>query len=222
MNTSTHSTIRRLVVLAFALIAPVLVMGGCEQSMITRANEGAAVLRDFSTSTTPLPQELIESAKAIAVLRASEGGVVVNAAGGKGVMVHRTGDSWSAPIALDIAGGSFGAQIGGKSFDVVMVFRNEAEVAKVINNGAYSIADASATAGPGQGQAKDDNNPVRTFVRTEGLFVGARVGGIAFRVNSDVNHETYGISWSVEEILAGKVKRPLGTSEFYKYLGNAK
>ncbi|MDZ4832129.1 MAG: lipid-binding SYLF domain-containing protein [Phycisphaerae bacterium] len=215
------STLRRLATLVFATIVlatPLTALTGCEQSMVSRSQESAAVLRDFSISSTPIPEDLLSGAKAVAVIRASEGGVVVTGASGKGVMVHRTGDSWSAPIALDLGGGSFGAQIGGKAYDVVMVFRNEAEVEKVIKNGGYSIADASATAGPDQGQAKSDDNPVRTFVRTDGLFVGARVGGVKFTVNDEVNHETYGVSWSVEDILAGKVKRPLGTSNLYKNL----
>ncbi|MBL9148970.1 MAG: lipid-binding SYLF domain-containing protein [Phycisphaerae bacterium] len=220
-SSRTRSSFRTLLAACLAVLGTI-VLGGCEQSMITRTTEATSVLRDYAISDTPIPKSEFESAKAIAVLRASEGGVVVTGGGGKGVMVHRTGDSWSAPIALDLAAGSFGLQIGGKSYDVVMLFRNDDEVQKVINNGGYSVADASANAGPASGDAQDNDNPVRTYVRAAGLFAGARVGGVKFIVNEKVNHETYGVSWTVEDILNGKVKRPLGTSDFYKQLPEPK
>lgn len=205
---------------AFAIVAAMgtLVLGGCEQSMVTRANEAAAALRDFSLSTTPIPPDQFESAVAVAVVRGGEVGVVFSGGGGKGVMVRRNGNEWSAPIALDTAEGSFGAQIGGKSYDVVMLFRNDAEVEKVISNGSYSVADASANAGPAESRAQDNDNPVRTYMKESGLFAGARVGGVGFVVNKDVNNETYGISRSVDEILGGKVDRPRGTGELYRQL----
>ncbi|MFO0826849.1 MAG: lipid-binding SYLF domain-containing protein [Phycisphaerales bacterium] len=203
---------------AVAAIVCLVSLGGCSQSMVTRANAAAAVLRDFQISQNAIPESEFAKARAIAVLRASEGGVVIGGTGGQGVMVQRNGNTWSAPIALDISGGSIGLQLGGKSFDVVMIFTNDAEIDKVIRNGSYSVADASATAGPNQGQARSDDNPVRTFVRASGLFAGARVGGVSFSVNERVNNETYGINATVADILGGKVERPLGTSELYRFL----
>ncbi len=203
-------------------IITVVILGlgltGCGQSMVTRSNDAAGVLRDFSLSAEKIPAEVLADAQAIAVLREAEAGVVVNAGGGQGVMVHRTPKGWSAPIALDSSTGSFGAQIGGKSRDIVMVFMNAAQVDQIIRNGGYSLADASATAGPMDPSARKDDNPVKTYARVEGLFVGARIGGVSFRVNTDVDNETYGMRYTVEEIFAGKVERPLGSSELYRYL----
>jgi lipid-binding SYLF domain-containing protein len=204
-------------VFAFAAF---VTLGGCEHSMITRAGDAAQVLRDFSISETPIPADGFSDAKAIAVLRDTDAGVVLNAVSGKGVMVSRTPSGWSAPIALDVIGGSLGAQIGATSRDVVMVFRSDAEVEKVTQNGTYALAEASALAGPSASSTGHDDNPVRTFVRASGLYAGARVGGIKFVVNDDVNHETYGLRYSTSDILAGKVERPLGTSDLYRQLPN--
>lgn len=214
---SLSSSLRHAVLALVALVA-VLPLTGCEQSMITRSNEAAAVLRDFSLSDTKIPVEAMARAEAIAILRESEAGVVVGAGGGKGVMLQRTAKGWSAPIALDSSTGSFGAQIGGQGRDVVMLFRSKTEVAKVLREDGYSLADATATAGPMSGAAGQDDNPVQTYARVAGLFAGARIGGVKFTINDDVNHETYGMRWTAEEILAGKVERPLGTGELFQLL----
>ncbi|MDZ4756100.1 MAG: lipid-binding SYLF domain-containing protein [Phycisphaerae bacterium] len=220
--TTSQSTYRavaakRFLACAIACVYALLATG-CEQSMVTRSNEAAAVLRDFSLSDQRIPESAFTGAQAIAVLHETEAGVVVNAGGGKGVMVQRTPKGWSAPIALDSSTGSFGAQIGGKSRDIVMVFRSADEVRKIIQSGGYSLADASATAGPMSEAAREDDNPVATYARVAGLFAGARIGGVKFDVNTKVNHETYSMRYTTEEILQGQVERPLGTSELYKYL----
>jgi lipid-binding SYLF domain-containing protein len=215
------STLRFGVRRLLGLLAAAFVVAsstGCEQSMITRSNDAAGVLRDFQLSDQKIPESELKSAQAIAVLRETEAGVVVNAGGGKGVMVQRTKDGWSAPIALDSTTGSFGAQIGGKSRDIVMIFRSQAEVDKVVSSGGYSLADASAAAGPMADAARQDDNPVVTYARVAGIFAGARIGGVKFDVNEQVNRETYGMNFTTEEILEGKAPRPLGTSEFYKLL----
>jgi lipid-binding SYLF domain-containing protein len=205
--------------LLFALALVSLVsMTGCEQSMIARANEAAAVLREFKTGEGQIPSDTLASAEAIAILHESEVGVVVTAGGGKGVMVRRTTKGWSAPLALDTSNGSIGAQIGGQGRDIVMVFRNPVDVAKMLAEDGFAIADASATAGAASGSAGSDGNTVLTYAKTAGLFAGARVGGVGFRINRSVNNETYGYQWSPEDILAGKVERPLGVRELYDLL----
>lgn len=200
------------------LILVLLPLVGCAESMVTRAEKAASVLRDFATSDTPIPTSALANAEAIAVLRETEAGAVVNAGGGQGLMVQRTANGWSAPIALDSTTGSFGAQIGGKSRDVVLVFRSQLEVDRVIRDGGYSLAEAAATAGPASGEAREDDNPVQAFARVSGLYVGARLGGVKFTVNDRVNRETYGMSKSIADILGGKVDRPLGTAEFFRLL----
>jgi lipid-binding SYLF domain-containing protein len=60
---------------------------------------------------------------------------------------------------------------------------------------------------------------VQTYARIAGLFAGARIGGVKFTINDKVNNETYGLRWTAEEILDGKVERPLGTADLYRLLG---
>jgi SH3 domain-containing YSC84-like protein 1 len=221
LTAAMRPSLRRALTLCIGVVALALslgLLGGCEQSMITRSNEAASVLRDFQLSDTKIPDSAFASAQAVAILRESEAGVVVGAGGGKGVMLQRTAKGWSAPIALDSSTGSFGAQIGGKGRDVVMLFRSATEIDKVLREDGYSLADASAAAGPMTGAAGENDNPVQTYVRVAGLFAGARIGGVKFTINDKVNNETYGLRWTAEEILDGKVERPLGTAELYRLL----
>ena len=208
----------RLLPLLVVALVGAFGLTGCEQSMIARSSEAAAVLREFQTGDNQIPRDTLAQAQAIAILHETEAGVVVAGGGGKGVMVRRTQRGWSAPVALDSSTGSIGAQIGGQGRDIVMIFRNEMDIAKVLRQDGYAIADASATAGPANSAATSDNNTVLTFAKVAGLFAGARVGGVDFRINNQVNHETYGYQWSAEDILAGKVERPLGAGEIYTVL----
>lgn len=210
---------------AVARLLPILVcalgvvsLTGCEQSMIARSSDAAAVLREFQTGDKPVSSETLAAAEAIALVHETEGGVVLAGGGGKGVMVRRTPRGWSAPIALDSSSGSIGVQIGAQGRDVLMVFRNPVDVAKVLREDGYAVADASATAGAANSAATTDGNTVLTFTKVAGLFAGARVGGVGFRINKQVNNETYGYQWSADDILTGKVERPLGLGDLYQLL----
>lgn len=217
---SEHVSALRIALLAFMATMGLLATG-CKQSMVTRAEKAAGVLRDFAASGDPLPRDVLAKAEAIAVLRESETSAVIGAGGGQGVMVQRTPKGWSAPIALDTTVASLGVQVGTTSRDVVLVFRSIAEVDRVVNEGAYSLAEAAATFGPSRAAAADTDNPVLIFERVSGLYAGARVGGVGFTVNTQVNRETYGMAYSTADILRGKVERPYGTFEFFRLLPEA-
>ena len=54
-----------------------------------------------------------------------KGAFVVGAQYGQGVATCRTPKGWSAPVFVQLAGGSFGFQIGGQSTDLVLVAMNQ-------------------------------------------------------------------------------------------------
>ena len=100
--------------------------------------------------------------------------------------------------------------------------------ASIGSNGIQGNANASARAGIGvKGDADlksaalniDGVDPLYAGIGTHADgFAGARVGGVAFRINKQVNKETYGYQWSADDILAGKVERPLGLGDLYQLL----
>src|SRR5246500_967193 len=92
-----------------------------------RMDSAATVLNEImGTPDKGIPQEVMESAKCVAVVPSMlKGGFVVGANYGKGVATCRTSTGWSAPAPFRIAGGHVGFQIGGEAVDLVMIVMND-------------------------------------------------------------------------------------------------
>jgi lipid-binding SYLF domain-containing protein len=114
------SIVRRLALVAFAFLA--LPLGGCQtESVVTRTCDAAEVLRQFSLDGHPVPSAELSTAKGLAIIKETEGGLIVGGRGGKGVLIRRTADGkWSAPLAVDSGGLSVGLQAGVQGSGVVM------------------------------------------------------------------------------------------------------
>src|SRR5207253_5574887 len=67
---------------------------------------------------------------------------------GKGAMSCRAGESWSAPLFMQLAKGSWGFQAGAEQVDLVLLVMNEGGVQKLLKNKVNLGADASIAAGP--------------------------------------------------------------------------
>ena len=63
-----------------------------------------------------------------------KGAFVVGAQYGQGVATCRTPQGWSAPVFVQLAGGSFGFQIGGQSTDLVLVAMNQHGLQNMLKN----------------------------------------------------------------------------------------
>src|SRR5579884_664024 len=115
-----------------------------------RIRRATQVFREImSTPDKAIPQELLESAKCVAIIPGEkELAFVFGGEYGKGVATCRTAHGWSAPIFLAVGGGSFGLQIGGSSTDLVMVFMNDNGLRHLLSDKFKIGADATAAAGP--------------------------------------------------------------------------
>ncbi len=83
-----------------------------------RLQNAAKVMQQImGTPDKGIPDEILKSAKCIAVVpHMIKGGFIFGAENGKGVATCRLANgNWSAPAFFTITGGSWGAQIGGKS-----------------------------------------------------------------------------------------------------------
>ncbi len=72
---------------------------------------------------------------------------MVGAQYGQGVATCRTPRGWSAPVFVQLAGGSFGFQIGGQATDLVLVAMNQQGLQDMLKNKFKIGADAAASAG---------------------------------------------------------------------------
>ena len=72
----------------------------------------------MATPDKGIPEEIMESAECVAVVPSMlNGGFIFGARYGKGVATCRTESGWSPPVPLQVAGGSWGLQIGGEAVD---------------------------------------------------------------------------------------------------------
>jgi lipid-binding SYLF domain-containing protein len=182
---------------------------------VERINNSAAVFQEIMNAPDKgIPQELLESAKCIAIIPAvKEFAFVAGGEYGKGLVTCRTKDGWSAPSFLTVGGGSLGFQIGGSSTDLIMVFRNRTGFESLLSDKFKIGADATAAAGPvgRHADASTDikmNAEILTWSRSRGIFAGISLNGAVVEPDKSGNRAMYGENANPKEILKGSVQVP--------------
>src|ERR1700746_1605583 len=188
---------------------------------VRRMNSAATVLNEvMGTPDKGIPQEILESAKCVAVVPSMlKGGFVVGANYGKGVATCRTSTGWSAPAPFRIEGGSVGFQIGGEAVDLVMIVTNDKGMQNLLNSKFKLGADASVAAGPVGRHAEGDTDwkmraEVLSYSRARGVFAGVALNGAAISQDDDVTRVLYGEKVSFNQILTGSIPPPTGSDNF--------
>src|SRR5262252_7360094 len=112
-------------------------------------NEAATVLREIHQAPDKgIPNELWAKATCVAVFPSlKKAAFIIGAEFGKGVMSCRSGNGWSAPAIMEIQKGSFGAQIGGETVDLVLLVMNEEGAHRMLENKVSLGGDASVAGG---------------------------------------------------------------------------
>jgi lipid-binding SYLF domain-containing protein len=207
--------------LRILVVVPILALAACATPVGTRTAEAVTIVRGFQAGDRPIPTAVFENAKGIAVLREGTGAFIIGGSGGEGVFVKRSGMTWSAPVAINAAGATIGLQAGVQARDLVIVMNTDEEVSKVLSDGVYGVAEASAVAGPAKTDPKNAGGPVPAtyyYMRSEGVFGGLLVGGVTFMTADKVNRELYGPDVTTNDIVEGKVKPPAGTTILWQAL----
>jgi len=102
--------------------------GAQDRAKIQERLESARSVIDevMATPDRGIPQSILAGAACVVVIPAfKKGAFVVGAQYGQGAATCRTPRGWSAPVFVQLAGGSFGWQIGGQSTDLVLVAMNQ-------------------------------------------------------------------------------------------------
>lgn len=167
------------------------------------------IIQIMSDRDKSIPRDLLRKASAVVVFPGVlKGAFVVGGQGGKGLVVRRTKDGWSAPAFLKMAGGSFGAQIGGSKIDYIMVIMNDGGLKGLLEDKFEMGAEASVSAGPvGRNAAASTNATldaqILTYSRSKGAFVGVSLKGAVITQDDDLNRGIYGKT--AKELLIGSV-----------------
>ncbi len=176
----------------------------------------------MATPDKGIPRSILSGASCVAVIpHYKKGAFVVGAQYGQGVATCRTPHGWSAPVFVQLAGGSFGWQIGGQSTDLVLIAMNQNGMQDMLKNKVKLGADAAASAGPvgRNAQAGTDwklNAEFLTYSRSKGLFAGLDLDGTVLSQNSDDTRTEYGSDLASSDVLAGNIPVPDNARPFVR------
>jgi SH3 domain-containing YSC84-like protein 1 len=197
--------------LCLTLITGVAALASDKGERAKAAEESAKAAESFreimGAPDKAIPREVLDAAECIAVFpNSKKGAFLVGVQKGKGVASCRTGAGWSAPVFLDMEGGSFGPQIGGQATDYVLLFMNQKGADRLISSKFEIGGEASAAAGPvGRTAAASTdwklNAEILSYSRSKGAFIGAALKGVKISLDDSKMHEIYGTDVTAQGVL---------------------
>lgn len=198
--------IRSLVIalLVTALAAPAV--AGERQRQKLRA--AADVYRELmEVPERKVPNRLLREARCLAVIPGViKGAFIWGGRHGRGVLTCRRGGGWSAPIFVNLSGGSVGFQVGGQASDFVLFFVTDRSVHSLLDSEFTFGGDASVSAGPlgRTAEAATDlklKAEIYSYAKSRGLFAGISLEGARLAPNQKWIRAYYGERLWPEDIL---------------------
>src|SRR5580658_2101465 len=122
--------------LALVAVGTVAVGAHVTTKEANRIQESAAVLSEIhGEPDRDIPQELWEKAQCVIVIPSlKKAAFVFGGEYGKGLMSCRREGAWSSPVFMQLAKGSWGAQIGAESIDLVLLVTNNRGMDKMLQD----------------------------------------------------------------------------------------
>src|SRR5579883_321959 len=152
------------------------------QSLVDQSLETARKILDGKDF--PDARKVMNDARGVMIVpELVQGGFIIGAAGGRGVLMSRTGRSdWSYPAFYGMGSGSVGLQVGGKVSEIIFIIRTEKGLHAIIDHKFKFGAEAGVTM-VAVGVA---------FANSNGLFAGASLEGSYIDADNDWNALYYG------------------------------
>src|SRR6266478_279557 len=203
--------------LVFCVAMAATALYGQEETPDHRLRTSTAVLHEImSAPDSGIPKELLGKTECVVIVPGlKKAAFVIGGEYGRGFAMCRNHGAWGGPAAVRFSGGSFGAQIGGESKDVVMLVMNRRGMEKLAGDKFKIGADASAAAGPiGRTAAADTDIQLHaenlSYSRTRGAFAGAALDGTVVSQDDSEDRKLYGHKVNNKAILEGAVPSPDG------------
>lgn len=176
---------RLALILVLALVAPVGAQKNKRLDDAARhARESAKVFTEImNIRDKAIPKELLDGAEAIAIFPdVVKAAFIVGGRGGQGVVSRRVRRGWSAPAFFNLAGGSFGAQIGAQQTDYVLLIMNDDGIKGLLEDKFELGGEVGIAAGPVGRELAASTNPrlaagILSYSRSKGVFIGAALKG---------------------------------------------
>jgi len=167
-----------------------------------------------------IPKDVLDSAECVAVFpHTIKGGFIIGVRKGDGVVSCRTANGWSAPVFLDMEGGSVGPQIGAQSTDYVLLFMNRSGIDALLKNKISLGGEASVAAGPVGREAGASTDwkmkaQILSYSRSKGLFAGLELKGVKISIDDSDMRSVYGEGVNASEVLRGTRPIPAEVQAF--------
>lgn len=189
--------------------------------VLNRLSDSGKVLTELTNAADQgIPDTVLASAKCVAIVPDMvKGGFVIGGQHGRGVATCRTANGWTSPAFFTLTGGSWGAQIGGESVDLVMLIMNDQGMNQLLESNWKLGGEGSVAAGPVGREASANTDwklrsQVLTYSRTRGLFAGLSLNGANVRQDDDSTRNFYGKDYDFRTLLSGKVPAPSQAQPF--------
>jgi lipid-binding SYLF domain-containing protein len=217
-----RNLIASALVVASALIAPNM-QAQTPQKLVDRIEAAHAILHELmNTPDKGIPLDIAASAQCVIVVPSfKKGAFVFGGEYGQGVASCRTPRGWSAPVFVQMAGASFGFQIGGQSTDLVLIGRSHKSLDHLLKDKVKLGGDASVAAGPVGRSTQASTTELAdaeflTYSRNKGLFAGIDLQGDEVNQNVKDTAALYGHDVAFQNILSGGVPTPPVAARFVR------
>ena len=191
--------------------------------LVDRLNAASRVLQEIeATPDKSIPTSILSDATCVAVVPGyKKAAFVVGGSYGQGVVTCKTSHGWSAPAFIQMAGGSFGFQIGGQATDLVLIAVNQRGMQDLLKSKFKIGGDAAASAGPvGRNAGAATNLTLKsellTYSRSQGLFAGIDLNGTVVNQNTEDTRTFYGSDIPFATILEGDKVTPVSARPFVR------
>ena len=159
-----------------------------------------------------LNMDLVKDAKGIVIINVTGFAIGIGGSGGDGILMARTEDGWSGPVAISTDGGTMGIDVGGTDNDIVILLMNNGAVSRWASGDHFGSSSAQAVMGPKGGAAVDATMKSRDFnvyIWNKGAKLGVNWGGFDVNIGNEANANYYDKPLvSAKDILNGAAKVP--------------
>ncbi len=201
------------VMTCFAFILAALASTSAPASAKTttdRLVSATKAVREMSTQgDVETMADLVKNAKGVVIIPSYvKAAIGIGGAYGEGVVLRHnpaTG-GWYGPSFMNIAGASYGPQIGVQSTALLLVITNQRGMERFYGDKVKLGADIDIAAGPvgrSAGAATDVNlkASIYSYSMNKGLFVGLSLGGAVMRTDDKANASYWGAKYNPRVIL---------------------
>jgi lipid-binding SYLF domain-containing protein len=160
-----------------------------------------------------IPRELLIEAYGLVFLTVIKAGFVFSGKIGKGFVISRTTNGWSAPCFLTSGGVGFGMMAGGEIVNYMLVLNSRGAVKVFTRNGQIQVgSELDIAVGPIGRAASASINvgyggfaPNYSYSHSMGLYGGIGLSGAFFCTRKTFNAQCYGREVTAKQILEGEI-----------------